>query len=682
GNILMIAWELKTAAQARQAGYNRSIALWPDHIIEVQPVGTNGGNIVWEWHAWDHLIQDYDPTKDNYGVVADHPELFDINMPAGVGPQGGDWMHVNGISYNPERDEIAFSSHTLDEIYVIDHSTTTEEAAGHTGGNRGRGGDILYRWGKPSNYRVPGAQYFNVVHCAIWIPAGLPGGGHLMAFNNREGQPTSQIVELNPPFDGEGNYVLIPGSAYGPATPFWSYSATGFYSNHLGSCQRLPNGNTMISEATSGFLFEVDMAGVTQWSYARGGQIPRVLRYALDYPGLYVLNPVAAGELVINELLADNGTTAPDQDGEYDDWIEFYNNTNHDISVWGFGLSDDAQNPTKWRFPDTTLAAGSYLIVWADADTNQNGLHASFELPAEAGRIRFCAPNLTILDSISYGQQTTDRSFGRYPNGMGEFILMTPTFAAENIGGDPIEVVINEILAMNDTTAADQDQEFDPWIELFNNGDAALSLAGFYLSNDAADPTRWAFPDTSIPGRGYLIVWVDGDVEQSGLHANFELAVTAGRALLCTPNQILLDEAEWGEQVSDVSFGRYPNGTGGFIPMIPTFAAENDSVGLSSVADRTETPGKYFLSPSYPNPFNSSTVIAFQLASPGDVSLTIHNLLGQRVAVLMEGWRLAGHHETTWSGTDDRGSPVNSGVYFVTLRTGDFTQTRKTVLLK
>lgn len=296
GNVLLIAWEVKTASQARQAGYSSYVELWPDHIVEIQPVGSTGGNIVWAWHAWDHLIQDYDASKDNYGDVGDHPELLDINMSGGAGPSGGDWMHLNGISYNPDLDQIVCSSHTLDELYVIDHSTTTEEAAGHTGGNSGMGGDILYRWGNPSNYDAPGSAYFNVVHSSVWIPAGLPGAGHIMAFNNREGQGTSIVAEIAPPVDSEGHYHIGQDSAFGPSAPIWTYTASGFYSNHLGGCQRLPNGNTLIVESTSGYMFEVNSAGVTQWSYARGGEISRALRYGpnLQSPWATVSSPNGA----------------------------------------------------------------------------------------------------------------------------------------------------------------------------------------------------------------------------------------------------------------------------------------------------------------------------------------------------------------------------------------------------
>jgi hypothetical protein len=290
GNVLLVAWEVKTAAQAVQAGLNRSMSIWPDHIVEVQPTGSSGGNIVWQWHAWDHLIQQYSQSKSNYGVVADHPELLNINMgSSGVGPGGGDWMHINGISYNPELDQIVISSHTLNEIYVIDHSTTTAEAAGHSGGRSGKGGDILYRWGMPSNYGVSAAQYFDVVHCSVWIPAGLPGAGNIMAFNNREKEGTSQVVELFPPMDTGGNFTLTAGQPFGPDGPVWIYTASGFYSNHLGGCQRLPNGNTLIVESTSGYMFEVNAAGDVQWSYSRGGEIVRALRYSPQYTGLISL---------------------------------------------------------------------------------------------------------------------------------------------------------------------------------------------------------------------------------------------------------------------------------------------------------------------------------------------------------------------------------------------------------
>jgi hypothetical protein len=292
GNVLLIAWDVLTSTQAVAAGYKSNSSLRLEQILEVQPSGTTGGNIVWRWYAKDHLIQDYNSAKSNYGVVANHPELLDINMTisTSVGVSSGDLMHINGISYNKDLDQIVFSSHTLNEFYVIDHSTTTAQAATHAGGNSGMGGDILYRWGNPSQYDASGTRVFDVVHCSVWVPSGLPGAGNIMAFNNNYSSGKSVIVEVVPPTNGYV-YSRTSGSAYGPSSPTWTYSASGFYSNHLGGCQRLPNGNTLIIESTDGRIFEVNSSGTVVWTYSpNAGEIVRALRYAPDYAGVSILD--------------------------------------------------------------------------------------------------------------------------------------------------------------------------------------------------------------------------------------------------------------------------------------------------------------------------------------------------------------------------------------------------------
>ena len=154
GNILVLCWEYKSSIDAIMAGRDPSALadneLWPTYIMEVQPQGNNGINIVWEWYLWDHLVQDFDPSKPNYGVVANQAELLDINFYSGNGKK--DWLHCNSIDFNAQTDEIVISSRTLSEFYIIDHSTTTVEAASHSGGNSGKGGDFLYRWGNPQGY--------------------------------------------------------------------------------------------------------------------------------------------------------------------------------------------------------------------------------------------------------------------------------------------------------------------------------------------------------------------------------------------------------------------------------------------------------------------------------------------------------------------------------------------------
>jgi hypothetical protein len=298
-NILLVAWEVKTREEAIAAGKNpdqlQGNQFWPDHIIEVEPIFPEGGNIVWEWHVWDHLIQDFDPTKDNYGVVGNHPELIDINY----GGTRADWNHINSIDYNEEFDQILLSSLMFDEIWIIDHSTTTEEAAGHTGGNSGKGGDLLYRWGNPKAYdhgNTTDQKFYNQ-HGALWIEEGCPGEGNIIVFNNGphpDGRYSS-VDEIILPVDEYGFYEYNPGNAYGPDEQIWIYTKPNpndMYSQICSSVQRLPNGNTLICSATQGMFLEVNNNKEIVWEYDNPypliGQktVTDIIRYPTDYPGI------------------------------------------------------------------------------------------------------------------------------------------------------------------------------------------------------------------------------------------------------------------------------------------------------------------------------------------------------------------------------------------------------------
>jgi hypothetical protein len=137
--------------------------------------------------------------------------------------------------------------------------------------------------------------------------------------------------------------------------------------------------------------------------------------------------------VVINELLAVNKTVAADQDGEFDDWIEMYNNGSVDLDLAGYFLSDSRSTLTKWKFPPGSIInAGSYLIIWADEDTTQNGLHANFKLSSEGENVYFVTPDKLIIDKVSYPEQPVQLSYSRIPDGTGDFIWNTPSFNASN----------------------------------------------------------------------------------------------------------------------------------------------------------------------------------------------------------------------------------------------------------
>jgi spore coat protein CotH len=142
---------------------------------------------------------------------------------------------------------------------------------------------------------------------------------------------------------------------------------------------------------------------------------------------------ITASQLVVNELMASNGVTASDQDGEFDDWFELYNNTANTLSLDNLYATDDATNLLKWQFPTgTTIAPNSYLIVWADNDITQVGLHASFKFSAGGEACILSYANGIIVDTVTFGAQTTDMGYARIPNGTGSFVIQAPTYNANN----------------------------------------------------------------------------------------------------------------------------------------------------------------------------------------------------------------------------------------------------------
>ncbi len=283
GHILLLTWDLvyreeliglgRNPNQIAQEGY-----MWSERIIELEPVGANGMNIVWQWEIKDHYIQDFDPAQLNYGVVSEHPELFDINLPelnSSNSNSTRDWNHFNSIDYHPELDQILISTRNSDEIWIIDHSTTTEEAASHSGGRYGKGGDLLYRWGNASAYgRAPvSAQKLFGQHGVHWIQEGLPDAGKIMIYNNGNGRPGpdfSTVEILVPPQDSNGGYIIPEEGPIGPALPEWVYGdrpGEAFYSAYLSNAQRLPNGNTLINAGSPGLIFEIDPGRNVVWEY-------------------------------------------------------------------------------------------------------------------------------------------------------------------------------------------------------------------------------------------------------------------------------------------------------------------------------------------------------------------------------------------------------------------------------
>lgn len=312
GNILAIAYETWTyedaIAQGRKPEMIPKTGPWLEKIIEIEPEGPRGGKIVWEWYLEDHLIQDYDTSKANYGNPAEHPELIDFNLgepiPPAITPdsletlkalgmaernqtpynKGSDIFHFNAINYNENLDQIVISSPYLNEIFIIDHSTSIEEAASHSGGRSNKGGDFLYRWGNPTNYHQGDStnrQLFGQ-HDVRWVEKEKPGGGNLTVFNNHAPSDIdwsnmgnlsdnySMVFEIQTPVDENGNYDMKSDQSFGPDKPTWIYMAAdtlSFFSSFISGAHRMHNGNTFINEGASGRFFEVTPENEIVWEY-------------------------------------------------------------------------------------------------------------------------------------------------------------------------------------------------------------------------------------------------------------------------------------------------------------------------------------------------------------------------------------------------------------------------------
>lgn len=276
GNILCLVNDNISEAEQINLGKNPALLdgnLKSEKIIEFQPIGTNQINTVWQWRFVDHLIQDFDATAANYGDVAAHPELMDFNY-SDYNMNHSDWLHMNSVAYNADLDHIVLSAKSTGEIYVIDHSTTTAEAAGHSGGNSGKGGDFLWRWGNPAAYRqgTTADRKLFEQHDAKWITNGYVNEGKISVFNNDQGgnQTHSSIHIVTPELDANGNYTMA-NNAFLPSDYYWSWSGQvlGQTVLELKKCgvQALPNGNMIFCETSKGRLTEVDLEGNIVWIY-------------------------------------------------------------------------------------------------------------------------------------------------------------------------------------------------------------------------------------------------------------------------------------------------------------------------------------------------------------------------------------------------------------------------------
>ncbi len=214
--------------------------------------------------------------------------------------------------------------------------------------------------------------------------------------------------------------------------------------------------------------------------------------------------------LVINELMAKNDGSVLDPYGDYDDWIEIYNYGDDAVDVGGMYLADNLTSAGRWRVPDTnpsitTIPSHGYLLIWADEEAGEGILHAGFKLSAGGEQIGLYDTGGNLIDSIVFGPQNGNESYGRLPDGSDNWQVFTsPTPGASNTAA-PVEVVINEIMYHSYHALNTPENLAQEYIELFNRGKGAVNLSGWRLS----DGVDFTFPQVLLAAGQYLVVAAD-----------------------------------------------------------------------------------------------------------------------------------------------------------------------------
>ncbi len=269
------------------------------------------------------------------------------------------------------------------------------------------------------------------------------------------------------------------------------------------------------------------------------------------------------------------------------------------------------------------------------------------------------------------------------PIDIGAYITYDPSDYPFTIPGNPFSYLkINEFLASNATSNTDESGEFDDWLEIYNPTEWTLDLSNLYLTDNANNLTKWRFPTESAiiePG-GFLLVWCDEDGSQGPLHSNFKLGASGEYIALVDTNGLsILDSISFGVQTPDISYGRVQDGISTWSTMSPTPGSSNNTSGVGSISN---IPSYYLLHQNFPNPFNPSTTIRYDLPESAEIDLLIYDIRGRLIRELVQQTESAGYKNVRWDGNDNRGLPSAAGIYLYVLRAGNSVQTKKLLLLR
>ena len=365
----------------------------------------------------------------------------------------------------------------------------------------------------------------------------------------------------------------------------------------------------------------------------------------------YHMASLEGAPIFINEFLAINNSNIVDETGEFEDWIEIYNGAETAVDVGGLYITDDFIFPTKWQIPLThpeltTILPDSFLVLWADRDIDQGIIHLGVKISGsgeELGLVQVNAMDTVFIDSIRFGVQHPDISFGRFPDGGDRWTLFhTPTPGATNNASDPFPIRL--LSPPNDTT-----------IQSPAGRDVSLQFTW----------TSWQslFPSDSF--RGYHFQLTDHS------HNTFADTLVSDTLLNLTFIPDFTDHYHWFVLSKEQS---------GTITLSDTFNIHFEQI--TSIANHQRIPERFAMHQNVPNPFNRSTQIRFDLPKQGRVHLVIYDMMGRKVRLLKDDILPAGFHHVVWNGADENGSSVSTGIYFIKILIDGGAITRKIILIK
>ena len=583
----------------------------------------------------------------------------------------------------------------MGEVWIIDHSNTSSATADSAG-------DLMYRWGNPAAYDqgTPNDTKLFWQHDAHWVRDNAPDSGKIMIFNNRYGGNYSAVVLIDPPKNADSTYTLAADSTFLPVDfdSMWTATnPTDFFSSFISGSQQLSNGNLLVCKGAAGEVFEVNANSDTVWMWInpvaggnvlmQGDSVPvnpnngrstnllfRAHHYNTDFAGFTNRDLIPMGtiertlsiDVVINEFVASTDTCCQDQAGESEDFIELMNVGNNRAVLSALFFSDDMDEPTKHRIGirNRGMGANGFIgpmrpVLWADKDLDQGRNHLDFKLSADGEFISIYQassywdndPRLLVLDSLTFGGQDSDISYGRYPDGSAMWQQMIPTPGSSNYN-----VAEFSLLEPTDNTQIIIDE---------NNVDTGFITFSWEDS--------WNFTDDEIVYHLH--------VSSTGI-GDHDMDTTATSASV--PYQEIIEL-----MVENNVTTAYIDWTVYALDSTDTLEAENAPFSLIvngenalSAYKEELIPAQYALHQNYPNPFNPVTTVRYDLPENSLVTITIYDMLGKEISTIVNEYQDAGYKSIVWNATNDYGQFISAGIYIYQIKTKDFVQTKKMILLK